>query len=286
MQETGTLREDIEAIARGAGEIMLAAQHERPGRAGIDENPDTVEAKEGHVNFVTKYDKAVQDYLYERLEKRLPEAHFLGEEEGQEVFLPEYAKGYTFVVDPIDGTTNFIKGFHPSVTSIGLLKDGKPYLGVVYCPEAGKMFSGQLGEGAFENGERIRSSRQTLAESLFGVGTATYYEELQQPTFDVMLHYEKRGIDLRRTGSAAYDICMVASGRTGLFVELRLGLWDYAAASVILTEAGGRITNVFGEELPFTGKSSILAVSEGVKKEDYLPKGFSREYLEGRAGKD
>ena len=118
------LRKQIEAVAREAGKIILSA----------DSLQVTTDEKSGHANFVTEYDKKVQDFLFEKLALVLPEASFVGEEEGAESFREEYRKGYAFVIDPIDGTTNFIKAYRPSVTSIGLLLDGKPFIGVVHNP--------------------------------------------------------------------------------------------------------------------------------------------------------
>ncbi len=256
------LLEEIIAAARQAGGIMMSAQ----------EHHEAAQNKTGHANFVTEYDQKVQELLMQRLSAILPEAHFVGEENGKEVFLPEYAKGYTFVVDPIDGTTNFMKAYRPSCTSIGLLKDGKPYIGVIYVPYTDQMFHAERGKGAFENGRCIRTSGESLKNSLVTMGTAPYYgEKVTRSALDIGHWYLMRSIDIRRTGSAAFDLCMVASGRSGLFFEPRLGLWDYAAAACILLEAGGKITDIYGKELTYTGASSVCAASEGIVGESYLP---------------
>ena len=257
-----SLLEEIIAAARQAGGIMMSAR----------EHHEAAQSKVGHANFVTEYDQKVQELLLQRLSAILPEANFVGEENGREIFLPEYQKGYTFVVDPIDGTTNFMKAYRPSCTSIGLFKDGKPYIGVIYIPYTDQMFHAKRGGGAFENGRRIHTSEEPLSDSLVTMGTAPYYgEKVTRSALDIGHWYLMRSIDIRRSGSAAFDICMVASGRTGLFFEPRLGLWDYAAAACILLEAGGRITDLYGEELTYTGMSSVCAASAGIMKEDYLP---------------
>ena len=255
------LRTNIEAAAREAGRIILSA----------GSNKSATDTKSGHANFVTMYDRMVQEYLFAELARILPEASFVGEEEGAESFREEYRKGYAFVIDPIDGTSNFIKGYRPSVTSIGLLKDGKPYIGVVYNPFADIMYSAQRGEGAFRNGTPIHSSEDPLAQSLFSMGTSPYYAELSARSFQIGEHYLHRTVDMRRSGAAAWDLCQLAEGITGLFFELKLGLWDFAAGAVIATEAGCVLTDIEGNELTYDGPSSVLAVSAGVVREAYFP---------------
>jgi len=112
----------ISKIAKDAGEIMVNAKR-----------PKIME-KAGHANFCTETDEKIQAFLIERLQEILPEASFLGEEDGQDVFSEKMSKGYCFVLDPIDGTSNFIYEYRPSVVSIGLLKDGKPHMAVVFNP--------------------------------------------------------------------------------------------------------------------------------------------------------
>ena len=203
----------IEDIARQAGHILLSAVDIR----------NLTDEKNGHANFVTEYDKKVQEFLFAELAKILPEASFVGEEEGAEGFREEYRRGFAFVIDPIDGTTNFIKAYRPSVISIGLLLDGKPYIGVVYNPYQGILYSAERGKGAYRNETLIRSSTDPLAGSLFSMGTAPYYEELTARSFRIAEHYLHRTIDMRRSGSAAWDLCLLAEGITGLYFELKLG---------------------------------------------------------------
>jgi myo-inositol-1(or 4)-monophosphatase len=255
------LREQIEAIAIEAGKIMLSADSIQ---AATDE-------KSGHANFVTMYDKKIQEFLFAELARVLPEASFVGEEEGAESFREEYRKGYAFVIDPIDGTTNFIKAYRPSVTSIGLLLDGKPNIGVVYNPYQGIMYSAERGKGSYRNGIRIYSSEEPLARSIFSMGTAPYYEELTARSFRIAEKYLHRTIDMRRSGTAAWDLCLLATGITGLYYELKLGLWDFTAGAIIAEEAGCVLTDIDGNPLTYDGPSSVLAVSRGVARENYLP---------------
>jgi len=259
---TAALIAGIEAAARHAGRIMLDAENIRANTT----------AKEGHANFVTVYDKRVQAYLFAALGKLLPEAHFIGEEDGADAFTEDDRHGYAFCIDPIDGTTNFVTGFRPSVTSIALLRDGLPYLAVVYNPYSDTMLSAVRGGGAQCNGKPIRSSDEPLSRSLVMFGTAPYMPEMSERTFAICADYLPRCIDLRRTGTAAWDLCNVAMGTVGLFFEMKLQLWDFAAAGLIATEAGCRITDLSGDALTWDGPSSVICASRGVAKEDYFPR--------------
>ncbi len=260
--ETKELLSGVERAAREAGRIMLSADDVRASAT----------AKAGHANFVTVYDKRVQAYLFEALSALLPEAGFIGEEDGADTFTDADRHGFAFCVDPIDGTSNFLTGLRPSVTSIALLRDGAPFLGVVYEPYRGMLLSAIRGGGAFLNGAPIHSSDEPLARSLVGFGTAPYRPELAEQTFALCADYLPRCIDLRRSGSAAWDLCAVAMGNTGLFYEMQLQLWDYAAAGLIAEEAGCRITDLSGAPLPWDGPSSVICASRGVAQEDYFPR--------------
>ena len=243
----------ISEIAKDAGEIMVNAKR-----------PKIME-KAGHANFCTETDEKIQAFLIERLQEILPEASFLGEEDGQDVFSEKMSKGYCFVLDPIDGTSNFIYEYRPSVVSIGLLKDGKPHMAVVFNPYDDMLFTATVGQGAYLNGERIMSSDVPLSDTLAVFGTAPYYTELQDKTFDIAKKLLKECVDLRRSGTAAWDMCCVAMGRCGLYFELRIQLWDYAAAALIAIEAGCTVTDIDGKQLSFTGPTSAICRSRGVK---------------------
>ena len=217
---------------------------------------DMVDAKEGHANFVTVYDKKVQGMLQEKLFEILPDAVFVGEEEQTHKSIQ---KGFAFVVDPIDGTTNFMKDYHMSAISVGLLKDGETYIGVVYNPYLQEMFTAKRGEGAFLNGNPIHVSRNPLSEGIVLFGTAPYYEELKKKSFQMAYAYFKKALDVRRSGSAAIDLCSIAAGRAELYFELKLSPWDYAAGALLVEEAGGVVTTVEGGAVTFDRPCSVLA---------------------------
>ncbi|MCR5825178.1 MAG: inositol monophosphatase [Oscillospiraceae bacterium] len=260
--DTKRLLDGMERAARAAGQIMREAENIGAG----------VVAKAGHGNFVTAYDRRVQAYLFTALGELLPQARFIGEEDGADAFTDEDRRGFAFCVDPIDGTTNFLTGFRPSVVSIALLRDGAPFLAAVYNPYDELMFTAVRGEGARCNGAVISSLDAPLSDSLVLFGTAAYNPELAARTFTLCADYLSRSIDLRRTGAAAWDLCNAAMGTVGLFFELRLQLWDYAAAGLIAMEAGCRLTDIDGKPLRWDGPSSVLCASRGVAREDYLPR--------------
>ncbi|MBO5302853.1 MAG: inositol monophosphatase [Lachnospiraceae bacterium] len=226
---------------------------------------DTIEDKGGHANFVTKYDKRVQEDIFKRLGEILPEAKFMGEEEDAQIFCD---KGYLFIIDPIDGTTNFIKNYKASCLSVGLLKDGEPILGVVYNPYREEMFYAQKGQGAYLNGKPIHVSKEPLANGLILLGTSPYYEELWKRAFELAYYYFTKGLDLRRSGSAAIDLCDIACGRAELFFELKLSPWDYAAGALIVKEAGGQVIGADEKPLQFAKQQGVFAFGSGISVKD------------------
>ena len=251
----------IEPVLRNAGEIMRSAHLQR----------EDIIKKSGHQNFVTEYDKKVQAFLEEKLHELMPDAVFFGEEDDEHDEAVLFS-GDVFVIDPIDGTSNFMKGYFPSCISVGMLRNGEPYLGLIYVPQTDEMYTAQKGCGACRNGRAIQSSDEPLARSLGSFGTAPYYStELRDQAYALARYYQEKCIDMRRGGSAAYDLCMIAAGATGLYVEPVIQLWDYCAGALIATEAGAAVTDLEGNPLDFRHASPILAVSRGVRNEEYFP---------------
>lgn len=242
------LLEKITAAARECGQIMLQAKRD----------PAMIDEKNGHANFVTIYDKKIQELLQKQLLEILPEAVFVGEEEDIHASIQ---KGYAFIVDPIDGTTNFIKDYKASCVSIGLTLNGTPYLGIVYNPYLDEMYTAIKGQGAQLNGRPIHVSDKPLSQGIVLFGTSPYYEELHEKAFSMAYHYFKQAMDLRRSGSAAIDLCSIAAGRAELFFELRLSPWDYAAGGLICQEAGGTVTTCEGTPITLDRPCSILAAN-------------------------
>ena len=195
----------------------------------------SVSEKEGHANYVTDVDKRLQDMLMEKLHALCPEARFIGEERTNQKLTAEP----TWVVDPIDGTTNFIHDYHCSVISAALLVDRVPQVGCICQPYLHEVYSAERGKGALVNGEPMRIGRHDLDHALVGFGTSPYQAALGQPTMDIALAFLRRAADIRRCGSAAADLSYVALGRQDVFFELNLKPWDIAAGSLLVTEAGG-----------------------------------------------
>lgn len=215
-----------------------------------------VNAKSGRADLVTQYDKLVQERLRKGLLEIMPDAHFVGEEGSTQNFSPV---GKYFIVDPIDGTTNFVKGYNFSGISVALVIDNTAELGVIYNPYTDEMFWAQRGQGAFCNGKPLHVSNEPLENGIVVFGTAPYHEELSEKTFQLAYDYFKKALDIRRSGSAALDLCMVAAGRAELFFELFLSPWDFAAGALIVTEAGGFVSDYDGRPLVYDRPCSVLA---------------------------
>ncbi len=215
-----------------------------------------IDSKEGPANFVTEYDKKVQQVLEKELKQIVPDARFIGEEENTDT---ASGKGKYFIVDPIDGTTNFIKDYHMSCISVALLEDGEVKIGVIYNPYLDEMFWAVKGKGAYCNDKRIHVSEQPLSNGLVLFGTSPYNKELHKKSFEMAYEFFSQALDMRRSGSAALDLCSIAAGRAELYFELKLSPWDYAAGSLLVQEAGGIVTTIDGEDLRFDGPCSVLA---------------------------
>lgn len=240
------LLEQIILIVKACGKIVLNA----------DRSELNISDKPGAKNFVTRYDVMVQNELKKKLSDLLPSAMFLCEEDdNQQVYNSEYV----FVIDPIDGTTNFIKDYKNSCISVGLVKNNERYIGVVYNPYTDEVFSAQKGNGAYLNGQKISVSSCPLENGLVLFGTSPYYEELSKKSFQLAYEYFTKAADVRRSGSAALDLCSVACGRAELYFELKLSPWDFCAGALIVEEAGGIVSAYEGGELPLFAQSSILA---------------------------
>ncbi len=213
--------------------------------------------KEGHANFVTEGDLRVQQFLFERLETVCPGAAFFAEEQEN----AQLTEAPTWVIDPIDGTFNYMRGRDCSSVSIALLRGRRPVLGVVYNPYRDELFSAEQGKGAFCNGRPIQVSRQPFSRAMVGFGTAPYRADLARRSMDAACRFLQEAGDLRRTGSAAIDLADVACGRSDVFFELVLSPWDFAAGALLVTEAGGQFGMPQQQALDFGAPACILAAS-------------------------
>lgn len=254
LQQLTELAQKLEALAKAAGDALPK-----------DPPPMAVDDKAGKANFVTEYDRKTQEFLEAACQKLVPDAVFVGEESfetGGE--LPKVsALAKSFVIDPIDGTTNFIRGHRCSAVSIGYLEDGEPVVGVICNPWQNECFTAVKGGGAYLNGKPIRvSAGQPAPSALILFGTSPYYADLRRKSLQVLDRLLPAIGDFRRAGSAALDLAYVAAGRADGFLELRLSPWDYAAGSLLVTEAGGSITDTAGEPLSFDAPCGVLAAAD------------------------
>jgi len=221
-----------------------------------------VEAKGPH-DFVSAADRAVEALIAARLTAAFPGDAVFGEE-SHEAHAPDSA-GMLWVVDPIDGTANFVRDLPDWCVSIGLLVDRRPQIGVIYVPAAGELYAAQRGHGAFCNGASIHVSEQVgIAGATIGLD-----HSFGDPSADHRAHiaavHASAG-EYRRNGSVAVSLTRVASGRLDGFVELHLNAWDVAAGIVLVQEAGGW-TNDFlaGDDL---GKNNpMIAAAPGIRDE-------------------
>lgn len=198
----------------------------------------------GELNLVTEADLASEGEIISILKRRFPEASILAEETGESVG----ASGLRFIVDPLDGTTNFAHGYPIFAVSIGCEVEGKMVAGVVYDPTREELFTAERGKGAFLNGRRLTvSSTESLDQSLLVTGFP--YDLKDDLEWSLRLFRKFMGAcrAVRRDGSAALDLCYVAAGRTDGFWEEKLGAWDTAAGAVIVEEASGRVTDFRGD---------------------------------------
>jgi myo-inositol-1(or 4)-monophosphatase len=207
-------------------------------------------------DFVTVADTESQKAILEVLRQRFPEHHVLSEEG-----VSETPKGYRWVVDPLDGTTNFIHGFPMFCVSVALELDGQAVVGVVYDPVRDELFSALRGQGAWLNGRPIRvSSLGAGQRALLATGFPFRMKELIGPYLEVFREVFLQVGDLRRAGSAALDLAYVAAGRLEGFFELGLKAWDVAAGGLLVKEAGGLCTDLSGGPR-YTETGNIIAAN-------------------------
>lgn len=252
MMETSRWLEFAIDVAREAGQVLLAA-----GQTSLE-----VQEK-GVVDLVTNADRASEALIRERIEAAFPLHDFLGEESwvGHN---PVPSDRPLWIVDPLDGTTNFAHGLPLWSVSIACVAHGSPCVGVVHDPSRGETFWAEAGQGSFCNGSRIRvSDRATLRDSLLVTG---FPYDIQTSSHDNVDHFRdflKRTRGVRRLGSAAIDLAYVACGRFDGFWEMKLHAWDIAAGVLLVNEAGGMVSNFSGQPIDLFGEE-IVASGGGI----------------------
>jgi myo-inositol-1(or 4)-monophosphatase len=241
-------------VAKKAGRILQAhlGRVKRVGHKG-----------KGAVNLVTEMDLLSEKIIVSEIRRRHPGHRFLAEEKIHQ----QVGDGYRWVIDPLDGTTNYAHGYPIYCVSLGLEKDGEIVLGVVFDPSRDELFTGEKGKGAWLNGRRVHvSSTPRLARSLLATGFPYDLRESPVNNFDHFQNFALRVHAVRRAGSAALDLCYVAAGRFDGFWEMKLAPWDLAAGSLIVREAGGKVTDFKGNPGSLDG-SQVLASNGKIHRE-------------------
>lgn len=240
---------EIENAAREASAFI------RKESQGFDINRTE---KKGLNDFVSYVDKGSEKMLVERLSRLLPEAGFITEEGTSK----KIGLKYCWVIDPLDGTTNFLHGFHPYAISIALREYDEVIAGVVYEAGGNESFTAWKGGGAWLNGGKIHvSDAAVLADSL--VATGFPYSDFNglDSYMNCLSYFFKHTHGIRRLGSAAIDLAYVACGRFEAFYEAGLHEWDIAAGMLLVREAGGKVSDFSGNEKNLKGKEFIAANS-------------------------
>ncbi|MFI7421625.1 inositol monophosphatase family protein [Nonomuraea sp. NPDC049684] len=240
-----------EDVAREAGDMLLA---KRPTMS------EDVETKSSPTDVVTILDKASEELIRERVLAVRPDDRFLGEEGGE----APGASDVRWIVDPVDGTVNFLYGLPDWAVSIAVEVAGQVVAGVVNVPARGEVFTAALGEGAWLGGARLRcNSGVPLARALVatGFGYSAPRREVQGQVVAAVL---PRVRDIRRGGSCAIDLCSVAAGRVDAYYERGTNTWDHAAAGLVATEAGARLGGLHGRPV---GPEFALCAAPGLFEE-------------------
>ncbi len=214
----------------------------------------------GPGDFVSAADRRAEKTVFEELSKARPGYGFIMEEGGT-VEGPD--KSHTWIIDPLDGTTNFLHGLPIFAVSIGLEREGHVVAGVVYNPATDDMFVAEKGQGAWQNNRRLRvSARREMADALIGCGIPHLGKAKDHPLFKAELSDVMAQVaNVRRMGAASLDLCAVAAGRYEAYWERGLQSWDMAAGALIVREAGGTVTNADGGD-DFLNSGTVCAGNE------------------------
>jgi myo-inositol-1(or 4)-monophosphatase len=236
--------------ARRAGSIIMEA------------SGDLEVSSKGVSNLVTATDLEAQRVIIKTILEAFPDHSVLGEEDDQ---LAAIDADHLWVIDPLDGTNNFVHGVPQYAVSVAYAERGVVRAGVVLDPNRNELFSAAIGQGAALNGRPIRVGQSEAVDQLL-VATGFYYERgaLMERTLEAIGRLFRSNVHgIRRFGSAALDLCWVACGRFDAFFEYHLSPWDYAAATLMIQEAGGRCEDRFGAPLRL-GAESVIAANPAV----------------------
>lgn len=237
------LQQNMEEIVREAASFMT--------------RDFTVKNKGTIANQVTSSDVAVESFLKEQLRKLIPGSGFIAEESGQEHTDTEYM----WIIDPIDGTANYVRDLAGSGLSVGLYRNLEPFIGVVYNPYRNELFSARKGAGATCNGKSIHVSERDFAHSCFCTSLSCYHKEQAHTCAQILEQVFAQCEDFRRLGSAVIELTALAAGRVELFSEISLSPWDHAAGRIIVGEAGGCVASVYDDRIDYGRPISFIAAN-------------------------
>jgi myo-inositol-1(or 4)-monophosphatase len=249
---------DFLAVAIGAAKLAGGIILDNLGRISKED----INIKQAS-DFVTRVDKESERNIISTIKKNFPDHHFLAEESVKEI----ETDGYRWIIDPLDGTTNFIHRYPVFCVSIALQYRREIILGVIYEPLKSDLFTAQKGRGAFLNGDIIRVSQtRTLKDSLIATGFPFRRKEFIDSYLGLFKNIFLRVSDLRRAGSAALDLAWLACGSCEGFFEIGLSPWDMAAGELLIREAGGIVTD-FGGGSDYLSTGNIVAGVPGIHGE-------------------
>jgi myo-inositol-1(or 4)-monophosphatase len=252
---TGSILDVAADAARAGGEILESYWRSLP-RGAISEKKKN--------DFVTRADKESEEVIAARIRERFPRDGFLGEEGGRRGGGDE---ARIWIVDPLDGTTNFIAGFPFWCVSVAARERGEIVAGVVWDPLRAELYAAERGGGAFRNGERLRVTEQPNLDGAFlATGFPFRSKERIDPYLALFRALFLRARAIRRAGSAALDLANVAAGVFDGFFEFKLSIWDIAAGSLLIEEAGGRVTDFDGRDNHWE-RGNVVAGTAGVAGE-------------------
>ncbi len=255
--------DDLLRTALDAADAAARIHRRHSGRVGVDGA-----AEKGYSDFVSGVDLEAQRAVLALIRKRHPDHRILAEEEdGDADEIEGRPSSPLWVVDPLDGTTNFLHGHPMYAASVGVFIDGKPSVGAVVCPATGERWWAAPGAGAFRNGRPIRvSTHGELRTALVGTGFPFKVLEMLPEYLEQFDRVLRSSAGIRRGGAAALDLCYLGQGTFDAFWELHLKPWDVAAGIAVVREAGGVVTRLDGSEVGLE-EGTILAANSSAMLE-------------------
>ena len=256
LKKSEYMKKELIKIIKEAGKILKEGYYSK--------KDITFKAKK---DIVTEYDVAVENYLKKKFSKKFKDFNLIAEESDN----ANIQFNNSIIIDPIDGTTNFVNGVPHTSISVGVYKNKKPYLAVVYNPILDELYTAKIGKGAFLNGKKLKVSLEdNFQKALISTGFP-YTSGSNEDDLNDVLKKIKDILplcqDIRRLGSASLDLCYVAKGTYEGYYEMNLKAWDVSAGILILTEAGGVVSNIKGNEYTLFEDKYIVASNGKIHKE-------------------